>query len=80
VQTPLLILHGAADTSIPPFLADEIFVCLRRLGKEVEYAKYEGEEHSPPNWSYANHVDYVKRIIAWFDEHLKSSDSPKVEE
>src|SRR5207302_8717014 len=58
VQTPLLILHGAADTTIPSFLADEVYVGLRSLGKTVEYAKYDGEEHSPEYWSYPNQVDY----------------------
>src|SRR5439155_4768593 len=47
VETPLLIVHGANDTVVLPFLADEIFVGLRRLGKEVVYAKYQGEGHSP---------------------------------
>jgi dipeptidyl aminopeptidase/acylaminoacyl peptidase len=69
VQTPLLIVHGSNDETVPSFLADEIFVDLRRLGKEVTYAKYEGESHYIA--SYANQVDYVSRTIAWFDSHLK---------
>ncbi len=64
-------MHGAEDTSVPSFLADEIFVGLRRLGKEVEYAKYEGEGHYEGNWGYYNQVDYLDRIINWFDKHLK---------
>jgi len=71
VDTPLLIVHGAEDTAVAPYLGDEVFVALRRLGKEVEYAKYEGEDHSPLYWSYANQVDYCKRVIAWFDKYLK---------
>jgi dipeptidyl aminopeptidase/acylaminoacyl peptidase len=46
-----------------------IFVGLRRLGKEVEYAKYEHEGHLING--YANQVDYLNRIIAWFGEYLK---------
>lgn len=71
VQTPLLLVHGAEDSAAPAFLADEIFVWLRRLGREVEYAKYEGEEHWEGTWDYANQVDYLNRIINWFDKHLK---------
>lgn len=71
VDTPLMIVHGGEDTDVPPFLGDEIFVGLRRLGKEVVYAKYQGEEHSPLDWSYANQVDFCNRMIAWFDDHLK---------
>lgn len=69
VQTPVLIVHGSEDTSAASFLADEIFVGLRRLGKEVVYAKYAGEGHGLR--SYANQVDYWYRAIDWFDRHLQ---------
>jgi dipeptidyl aminopeptidase/acylaminoacyl peptidase len=74
VQTPLLITHGSRDTNVPVFLADQIFVGLRRLGKEVVYAKYEGEGHALLD--YANQLDYLNRVFAWFDEHVAS---PKTE-
>lgn len=73
VETPLLIVHGGKDTTVAPFLGDQIFVALRRLGKEVEYAKYDGEGHSPLSWSYPNQVDFSNRMIVWFDDHLKKS-------
>jgi dipeptidyl aminopeptidase/acylaminoacyl peptidase len=69
IQTPLLIAHGTSDNTVAPFLADEVFVGLRRLGKEAVYAKYEGEGHGVE--AYANKVDYWNRIIDWFDSHLK---------
>jgi dipeptidyl aminopeptidase/acylaminoacyl peptidase len=74
VETPLLIVHGAADgetSGVPPFLAEEIFVGLRRLGKPVVYAKYGGEDHWPGIWEYSHQVDFATRMIAWFDEYLK---------
>ncbi len=70
-RTPLLIIHGAADSAVGPFLGDQIFVALRRLGKEVEYAKYEGERHIPITWSYANQMDVCNRTVAWFEQYLK---------
>ena len=75
VQTPLLISHGTKDVNVPSFLADEIFVGLRRLGKEVVYAKYEGEGHGLA--IYANQVDYLTRVFAWFDDHLKKPEGKK---
>ncbi|MGH9718655.1 MAG: alpha/beta hydrolase family protein, partial [Bryobacteraceae bacterium] len=72
VQTPLLIIHGEEDEVRYPFLADQVFVGLRRLGRKVEYAKYGGESHYEGNWSYANQVDYLQRLIGWFDTHLKA--------
>ncbi len=70
VQTPLLITHGGADEFVSPFLAGEVFVGLRRLGKEVMYAKYEDEGHRQGVWSYANQVDFANRMIYWFNERL----------
>jgi dipeptidyl aminopeptidase/acylaminoacyl peptidase len=71
VTTPLLLLHGENDQTVSPFLSDEVFVDLRRLGKEVEYVKYRGEDHSPLYWQYANQVDFATRIIDWFDTRLR---------
>jgi dipeptidyl aminopeptidase/acylaminoacyl peptidase len=70
VQTPLLLIHGAVDVSAPASASEEIFVGLRRLGKEVLYAKYEGESHFPGVWGYDNQIDYWNRVIDWFDSHL----------
>jgi dipeptidyl aminopeptidase/acylaminoacyl peptidase len=75
INTPLLITHGTADTTVVPSLADEVFVGLRRLGKEVVYARYNGENHSELTWGYANQVDFSKRMIAWFDKYLKAVES-----
>lgn len=75
VETPLLLVHGAEDNAVASFLAGEVFVGLRRLGKKVTYAKYEGESHDPAYWSYPNELDFCTRVIAWFDGHLKQEDS-----
>jgi len=69
VETPLLITHGSEDFAVAPFLAEEIFVDLRRLGKTVVYVKYEGEGHGLEN--YQNQLDFIERMINWFDKYLK---------
>jgi dipeptidyl aminopeptidase/acylaminoacyl peptidase len=70
VRTPLLIVHGADDTTVPVSAADEVFVDLRRLGQEVDYARYAGENHVEAAWSLANQKDYLTRVLRWFDDHL----------
>jgi dipeptidyl aminopeptidase/acylaminoacyl peptidase len=72
IRTPLLMIHGAEDQAVASFLADQIFVGLRRLGQAVEYAKYMAEGHSPTDWSYADQIDCYKRMIAWFDTYLNN--------
>jgi len=71
VKTPLLIIQGTADRQVHAARSDEVFVSLRFLGKEVEYAKYTGESHGVADWRFANQVDYLNRVIAWFDRWLK---------
>jgi fermentation-respiration switch protein FrsA (DUF1100 family) len=76
VATPLLIVHGSEDSAVPVFLADQVFSGLRRLGKPVTYARYNGEEHWEGGWSNANQLDVLQRTIAWFDRYLKGSAPP----
>lgn len=77
VETPLLLIQGASDTTDPPIESEIAFGSLRRLGKEVTYIEYQGD-HVPSLWSYVDQVDYCKRVIAWLDKFLKepSSRSP----
>jgi dipeptidyl aminopeptidase/acylaminoacyl peptidase len=73
IETPLLVVHGAEDPAVGSFLGDEVFVSLRRLGKEVEYAKYAGEVHSPLYWNEPNQIDVGNRMIGWFEKYLKKT-------
>ena len=70
VETPLLIIQGTLD--LITLQSDEVFVALRRLGKEVVYAKYAGEDHWEGTWSAANVADYWTRVIGWFETHLST--------
>ena len=75
VEAPLLIIHGEADRAVPSFLADQVFSGLRRLGRRVEYARYAGENHSEGDWSLPNQIDYLNRVVMWFDRYLKGNGS-----
>lgn len=74
VSTPLLIVEGGADTFVQPYLTNELFVAMKRLGKTAEYATYEGEGHGPEVWNYKNQQDLAARVIGWFEHYL----TPKV--
>lgn len=73
VETPVLMMHGSRDMNVSPFLGDEVYVGLRRLGKVVEYAKYEGEDHAPLYWSYTHQIDFCRRMISWFEKYVKGT-------
>ncbi len=68
VETPLIIQAGAADTTIINH-SDEVWVGLQRLNKNVTYLRYGGEGHVLA--SAANLRDYWKRVLSFFDEHLR---------
>ena len=68
IQTPMLIQAGLEDPNVPAAQADEAFVGLRRLGKEVTLIKYSGEEHVLK--SYTNVTDFWERVLAFFSHKL----------
>jgi dipeptidyl aminopeptidase/acylaminoacyl peptidase len=73
VRTPLLLLHGERDGVVPSWLADQVFIGLRRLGATVEYRKYMGEGHTTEQ--EASNTDLWAAIIRWFDTYLKDPSS-----
>lgn len=70
VTTPTLLIHGEADHDVPVAQAEEMFIALKKRGIETELVRYPGEGHGfrrPKNIA-----DYSRRVLAWFDRHLKS--------
>ena len=73
IHTPLLFLHGAADTNVPVGESIQMFNALKLLGRPTAFVVVEGENH----WI----MDYQKRqkwqntIFAWFQKWLKGDSS-----
>lgn len=73
VRTPLLILHSEQDLRCPVSQAEELFVALRMLGREVEFVRFPGESHELSRSGAPRHREERFRIILdFFDRHLKS--------
>lgn len=77
VTTPVLLIQGTADTGARSFVSDKTYSALERLGKEVTYARYTGEQHTPMDFSPNNVRDFLTRTIGWLDEHLTPRDSTR---
>ncbi|MDE0635710.1 MAG: prolyl oligopeptidase family serine peptidase [Candidatus Poribacteria bacterium] len=71
VETPLLLIHGDQDF-IPFEQAQEMFIGLANLEKEVVLLKYKEADHWQGFWSNEKLADYWERVLNWFDEYLKS--------
>ncbi len=69
VKTPLLLLHGTADTNVPKGETEQFWVALKLLGTPVEYVAIPGQDHHIVN--YKKRIQWQKTILAWFDRWLK---------
>lgn len=68
ITTPLLLLHGADDTNVPPGESDGMYIALTMLGKEVEYVQVEGQNHHILD--HDRRVVWNDTILAWFAREL----------
>jgi dipeptidyl aminopeptidase/acylaminoacyl peptidase len=74
IRTPLFIMHNDGDGAVPWYQGVELFVALRRLGKEVYLIDYNDEAHNPTK--RANQLDIAMRMHQFFDHHLKGAPAP----
>jgi dipeptidyl aminopeptidase/acylaminoacyl peptidase len=68
-RTPTLLLHGEFDAGVPVGQAYEFYTGLRDAGVEAELVVYPRERHSIQE--YSHRIDVQRRVLAWFDKHLK---------
>tara|TARA_R100001143_G_C3360981_1_gene135634 strand:- start:18367 stop:20442 length:2076 start_codon:yes stop_codon:yes gene_type:complete len=74
-QTPILIMHGAADTRVHPAQSLELYRHLKVRKPEVpaRLVWYPGEGHG--NSRASAKYDYNLRMLEWFDTYLMTGDS-----
>jgi dipeptidyl aminopeptidase/acylaminoacyl peptidase len=68
-RTPTLLIHGINDAGVPVGQAYEFYTGLKDVGVETEMVVYPREGHSLQE--YGHQLDVQKRVVAWFDKHLK---------
>ncbi|HSR49276.1 MAG TPA: S9 family peptidase [Acidobacteriota bacterium] len=72
VNTPLLLLHGDADTNVPVGESQQMYTALKLLGKEVELVTIAGSDHQIFDWD--KRMVWWDSIVAWFDKNLKDQE------
>ena len=70
VSTPTLVLHGEVDKRVHTMQGVEMYVALRQRGVKTTMVTYPREEHGISERKHQ--IDLMKRVIGWFDEHLKA--------
>ena len=75
IETPMLILHGDVDDAVPWEQSIELYLAMRRNGKETVFLQYNDEPHHPQ--TYANKLDWATKMKEWLDHYLKGEPAPK---
>jgi hypothetical protein len=69
VTAPLFVMSDDADDAVPYYQGIELFVAMRRLGKEVYLISYNNDVHNPQG--RANQKDIAMRMQQFFDNKLR---------
>ena len=73
IHTPLLLLHGDADTNVPLVESLQMFTALKLLGREVALVQVKGENHHVLD--YGKKEKWLATQMAWFQKWLKDDAS-----
>jgi len=72
VTTPLRLIAGTGDLRTPAEQAEQVFIRLRKMGREVDLVVFHGEPHAMvvqgKPW---NRVRHMRAVREWFDRHLR---------
>jgi len=71
VHTPLLIMHGQKDYTVPTQQGEMMFYALRYLKRPVELVLYRDGDHSIVRGSHDDYLDYYQRTLDWWEKYLK---------
>ena len=71
IETPILILHSEDDLRCPITQAEELFVALRQLDKDVEFVRFPAEGHElSRSGSPVHRVQRAEIILEYFRRYL----------
>jgi dipeptidyl aminopeptidase/acylaminoacyl peptidase len=74
IQTPMMIMFGDKDDAVPWEQGVELYLAMRRAGKDVVFLQYEDEPHHLKK--YPNKLDYSIKMKQYFDHYLKGAQAP----
>ncbi len=69
IHTPILFMHGSADTNVPINESIQMFTALKILGRECAFVTVEGQNHHILD--YPRRIKWQNTIYAWFQKWLK---------
>ncbi len=77
IRTPLLIIHSEKDLRCPIEQAEQLFVYLKRLERDVRLARFPDESHElSRSGSPKRRMERLRLILSWFEERLAPGSRP----
>jgi dipeptidyl aminopeptidase/acylaminoacyl peptidase len=77
IRTPLLIIHAEDDLRCPIGEAEQLFVALKMLGRDVTFVRFPGEHHELSRSGKPCHrLERFRIILDWFAGHLAPGGDP----
>lgn len=70
VVTPLMIIHAEEDYRCPMEQAEQMYIALKKMGKEVVLVRFPGENHELSRSGKPYHrEENLRALLAWFRSH-----------
>jgi len=77
IRTPVLILHSEDDLRCPISQAEQLFVILKRLGRDVEFVRFPDENHELSRSGRPSHrIDRFSVILEFLSRKLGVASMP----
>jgi dipeptidyl aminopeptidase/acylaminoacyl peptidase len=70
VHTPVLIMHGEKDYTVPTQQSEMMFYALRYLKRPAELVLYRAGDHSIVRGSREDYLDFYQRTLDWWEKYL----------
>lgn len=71
IHTPLLFLHGDADTNVPVGESIQMFTALKLLGRETAFVAVKDTNHWVQDFTKREH--WLNTMLAWFTKYLQDN-------
>jgi dipeptidyl aminopeptidase/acylaminoacyl peptidase len=70
ITPPTLWMGGEVDWNVPIINSKQMYIAMKRLGRETQLVVYPDEHHGIRRPSFIR--DRLERWLDWFDTHLKT--------
>jgi dipeptidyl aminopeptidase/acylaminoacyl peptidase len=72
VRTPLLIIHAENDLRCPIDQGEQMFIALKKLGRDVTFVRFPDESHAFAAMGRPRHrLERHRVVLDWFAKYLK---------